>query len=85
MTKILVDGITGISFARLEPSCRELGVAILDAVQQVTLKIVPSFDSKSFETQAIGWINVSGKGAFNAQPVADDAWPARTSHAQLCA
>jgi uncharacterized protein (TIGR02466 family) len=53
-------------FARTEPGCRELGAAILDSVQQATLKIVPSFDSKSVEIQAIGWINVSGKGAFNA-------------------
>jgi uncharacterized protein (TIGR02466 family) len=53
-------------FTRTEAGCGELRVAILKAVRQATLEIAPSFDFKSMVTQAQGWINVSGKGAFNA-------------------
>ena len=53
-------------FTRPETGCRELRAAIFKSVQQATLKIAPSFDFKSVAIQAMGWINVSGNGAFNA-------------------
>ena len=53
-------------FSRREPGFINVCAAILDAVRQATLQIAPAFDLKSARIQGEGWINVSGRGAFNA-------------------
>lgn len=53
-------------FNRTEPGCRELCAAILESVKLATLRVAPSFDFEPVTIQAVGWINVNGKGGFNS-------------------
>jgi uncharacterized protein (TIGR02466 family) len=53
-------------FDREEPGCRALQGQILDAVRQATLGIAPAFNFASQAAQFQGWININGRGGFNA-------------------
>jgi uncharacterized protein (TIGR02466 family) len=53
-------------FDRKEPACRELIGHIVESVRQATGAISPQFDfAKTGGAQFEGWINLSGKGAYN--------------------
>ena len=75
----LVDESTGVNrsnqngwhseshlFKRKENSFRLLSKAIVDCVLLATKEIVPDFDPRQFDIKAEGWMNLSGKGAYNS-------------------
>ena len=53
-------------FDRQEPGCRALQYFIFDALRQGTLGIAPSFDFTTQNVQVEGWVNINGRGGFNA-------------------
>lgn len=53
-------------FHRAEPAMTGLKAQIIEAVRLGTLAVSPRFDFTRFALQMEGWINVSGRGAYNA-------------------
>lgn len=53
-------------FDRREPGCRALQGHMLDAVRQATPGIAPDFDFATQAAQFEGWVNINGRGGFNA-------------------
>jgi uncharacterized protein (TIGR02466 family) len=52
-------------FRRTEPGCTTLRSYILRAVREVTLRLSPKFDFDSTILEAVGWININPRGAYN--------------------
>lgn len=53
-------------FDRKEPGCCRLQSHILDSVRQATVGIAPDFNFAAQDVQIEGWININGRGGFNA-------------------
>ncbi len=53
-------------FHRPEPGCSALRSHIIDAMRQATIAVSPQFDFARWQLQMEGWINISGRGGYNA-------------------
>lgn len=53
-------------FQRQEPGLKALAQHMIEAVRQATVAISPKFDFGVWSMELEGWINVNGRGGYNA-------------------
>jgi len=65
-------------FHHQEPGCRRLQQHILDSMRQVTVEIASDFNFAAQDVQMESWVNLNGRGGFNA-PHDHPAWARHAS------
>lgn len=53
-------------FFRQEPGLRKLAQHAVEAIRQATTAVAPAFDFANWSMELEGWINVNGRGGYNA-------------------